>query len=318
VTGALVERIEIAEGRATGVAYRKDGQSMTVRARHEVVISAGAIGSPRLLQLSGLGPAALLAGLGISVVRDLQGVGENLQDHLGVRSTYRTWWRLTVNDDVRMPHRRLSAALEYMLLRTGPRTANPAFAGAFVQLAPQSDEPDTQLLFLPWSNDRIDRFHRFSGFTILANQLRPESRGHVRITSPDPAARPAIVANYLSTDLDRKSTVSAVKFVRLLARTSALSQIITEELQPGVEAWGDEDFLNHARQEGQSSYNPVGTCRMGSDAGAVVDAHLRVHGIAGLRVADASIMPTLISGNTNAACMMIGERAADLILADAG
>ncbi|MDP2378850.1 GMC family oxidoreductase [Reyranella sp.] len=318
VTGALVERIEIADGRATGVAYRKDGQSVTARARHEVVISAGAVGSPRLLQLSGLGPAAVLGGLGIPVVRDLQGVGENLQDHLGIRSTYRTWWRLTVNDDVRMPHRRLSAAVEYMLLRTGPLTANPAFVGAFVRLAPHSDEPDTQLHFLPWSSDRIDRgMHRFSGFTILANQLRPESRGCVRITSPDPAATPAIVANYLSTDLDRKLTVSAVKFVRLLARTAALSQIITEELQPGVEAWGDDDFLDHVRKEGQSSYNAVGTCRMGGDAGAVVDARLRVHGIAGLRVADASIMPTLISGNTNAACMMIGERAADLILADA-
>jgi len=318
VTGALVERIEVADGRATGVTYRKDGQSVTARARCEVVISAGAVGSPRLLQLSGLGPAALLGGLGIPVIRDLRGVGENLQDHLGVRSTYRTWWRLTLNDDINRIHRRLSAALEYALLRTGPLTANPAFVGAFVRLLPQSDDPDTQLLFFPWSTDRIDRGpHRFSGFTILANQLRPESRGHVRIASPDPTARPAIAANYLSADLDRKSTVLAVKFVRLLARTTALSQIITEEVQPGVEAWSDRDFLDHIRREGQSSYDPVGTCRMGSDAGAVVDARLCVHGIAGLRVADASIMPTLISGNTNAACMMIGEKAADLILADA-
>jgi len=318
VTGALVERIEVVDGRATGVVYRKDGRSVIARARHEVVISAGTVGSPRLLQLSGLGPAALLAGLGIPVVRNMQGVGENLQDHLGIRSTYRTWWRLTVNDDMRMPHRRLSAAIEYALLRTGPLTANPAFVGAFVRLSPQSPEPDTQLLFFPWSSDRVDRgLHKFSGFTILANQLRPESRGHVRITSPDPSARPAIVANYLSADLDRRSTLSAVKFVRLLARTTALSQIITQELQPGVEAWADEDFLDHVRQEGQSSYNPVGTCRMGSDAGAVVDARLCVHGIAGLRIADASVMPTLVSGNTNAACMMIGEKAADLILADA-
>jgi len=318
VTGALVERIEVADGRATGVTYRKDGQSVTARARCEVVISAGAVGSPRLLQLSGLGPAALLGGLGIPVIRDLRGVGENLQDHLGVRSTYRTWWRLTLNDDINRIHRRLSAALEYALLRTGPLTANPAFVGAFVRLLPQSDDPDTQLLFFPWSTDRIDRGpHRFSGFTILANQLRPESRGHVRIASPDPTARPAIAANYLSADLDRKSTVLAVKFVRLLARTTALSQIITEEVQPGVEAWSDKDFLDHIRREGQSSYDPVGTCRMGSDAGAVVDARLRVHGIAGLRVADGSIMPTLISGSTNAACMMIGEKAADLILADA-
>ena len=318
VTGALAERIEIADGRATGVTYRKDGRTVTARARCEVVLSAGAVGSPQLLQLSGIGPAPLLGGLGIPVVRDLAGVGENLQDHWGVRSTYKTWWRLTVNDDINMLHRRLSAVLEYALLRTGPLTASPAFAGAFVRLMPQSDEPDTQLHFFPWSTDRIDRGpHKFSGFTILANQSRPESRGHVRISSPDPAAPPAIVANYLSSDLDRRATVAAIKFVRLLARTTALSRIITEELVPGVEAWSDQDFLDHARKEGQSAYHPVGTCRMGSDAAAVVDARLRVQGIAGLRVADASIMPTLVSGNTNAACMMIGEKAADLILADA-
>ena len=318
VTGALVERVDIAGGRATGVTYRRDGQSVSVRARCEVVLSAGAIGSPQLLQLSGIGPAALLGGLGIGVVRDLAGVGENLQDHFAVRSSYRTWWRLTVNDDINFLHRRLSAAMEYGLLRTGPLTASPAFAGAFIRLLPQSDGADTQLHFFPWSTDRIDRGpHPFSGFTILANQSRPESRGHVRITSPDAATPPAIVANYLSTDADRNAAMSAVKFVRLLARTSVLSRIVTEELLPGVETWNDRDFLEFARKDGQSAYHPVGTCRMGRDAGAVVDPQLRVHGIAGLRVADASIMPTLVSSNTNAACMMIGEKAADLILADA-
>jgi len=223
-----------------------------------------------------------------------------------------------VNDDINMFHRRISAVVDYALLRTGPLTASPAFAGAFVRLMPQSDLPDTQLHFFPWSTDRIDRGpHPFSGFTILANQSQPESRGHVRVASPDAAAPPAIVANYLSTEADRAATVSAIKFVRLLARTTALSRIITEELRPGVEAWSDKDFLAYARKEGQSAYHPAGTCRMGSDPGAVVDARLRVHGVAGLRVADASIMPVLVSGNTNAACMMIGEKAADLILADA-
>ena len=318
VTGALVERVDIEDRRATGVIYRKDGRSVSVRARCEVILSAGAIGSPQLLQLSGIGPAALLGGLGIGVVRDLAGVGENLQDHFAVRSTYRTWWRLTVNDDVNFMHRRLSAAIEYALLRTGPLTASPAFAGAFIRLGSQSEAPDTQLHFFPWSTDRLDRGpHPFSGFTILANHSRPESRGHVRISSSDPAAPPKIVANYLSADADREAAVSAIRFVRLLARTSALSRIVTEELLPGVEAWNDQDFLEHARKDGQSAYHPVGTCRMGRDTGAVVDPQLRVHGIAGLRVADASIMPTLVSANTNAACMMIGEKAADLILADA-
>lgn len=317
-TGALVERIDLADGRATGVTYRKDGQSVSVRARCDVVVCAGAVGSPQLLQLSGIGPAALLGGLGIPVARDLPGVGENLQDHWGVRSTYKTWWRVTVNDDINLLHRRLSAIVEYALLRTGPLTANPAFVGAFVRALPQSNRPDAQFHFFPWSTDRIDRgLHRVSGFTILANQSRPESRGHIRITSADPAARPAIVANYLSTDHDRAVTVAAIKFARLLARTTTLSRIVTEELLPGVEAGNDRDFLAHARKEGQSACHPVGTCRMGSDPAAVVDARLRVHGIAGLRVADASIMPTLVSGNTNAACMMIGEKAADLILADA-
>ncbi len=317
-TGALVERIDVADGRATGVTYRKDGQSVSVRARCEVIVCAGTVGSPQLLQLSGIGPAALLGSHGIPVVRDLPGVGENLQDHWGVRSTYRTWWRLTVNDDINLLHRRLSAIVEYALLRTGPLTANPAFAGAFVRLLPQSNGPDSQFHFFPWSTDRIDRgLHRFSGFTILANQSRPESRGHIRITSADPAAPPSIVANYLSTDHDRAVTVAALKFTRLLARTTALSRIVTEEILPGVEAGNDRDFLAHARKEGQSAYHPVGTCRMGSDPAAVVDARLRVHGVAGLRVADASIMPTLVSGNTNAACMMIGEKAADMIMADA-
>ncbi len=318
VTEAMVERIDVADGRATGVTYRKGGQIVSVRARREVVLSAGAIGSPHLLQLSGIGPAARLSGFGIPVVRDLPGVGENLQDHWGVQSIYRTWWRLTINDDINMWHRRLSAVAEYALLRTGPLTASPAFAGAFVRLLPESDEPDTQFHFFPWSTDRVDRGpHRFSGFTILAYQLRPESRGHIRLSSPDPAAPPAIVANYLSAERDRQAAVAALKFTRLLARTTALGRTITEEIQPGTEVWNDQEFLARAREQGLSAYHPVGTCRMGSDAGAVVDERLRLHGIAGLRVADASIMPALVSGNTNAACMMIGEKAADLILADA-
>ena len=318
VTNALAERVLVEEGRATGVAYRVGGTTRTAKARREVILCAGTIGSPQLLQLSGLGPGALLQDLGIPVVRDMPGVGENLQDHYGVRSTYRTWWRLTVNDDINFLHRRLSAALEYALLRTGPLTASPAFAGALVRLMPQSQEPDTQIHFFPWSTDRMDKGpHRFSGFSMLANQSRPESRGHVRAVSPDPAAPPSIVANYLSTETDRQASIAAARFVRLLARTTALGRLITEEILPGVEVWNDEDFLEYSRKEGQSAYHPVGTCRMGRDPGAVVDPQLKVHGVSGLRVVDASIMPTLISTNTNAACMMIGEKAADMILSDA-
>ncbi len=318
VTNALAERVIIEDGRAVGVAYRVGASTRAAKARREVILCAGAIGSPQLLQLSGLGPGALLQELGIPVVRDMPGVGENLQDHYALRSTYRTWWRLTVNDDINFLHRRVSAVAEYALLRTGPLAASPAFAGAMVRLMPQSQEPDTQIHFFPWSTDRIDRGpHRFSGFSMLANPSRPESRGHVRVVSRDPAAAPAIVANYLSTETDRKASVAAARFVRLLARTTALGRLVTEEITPGVEVWSDDDFLEYSRREGQSAYHPVGTCRMGRDAGAVVDPQLRVHGVPALRVVDASIMPTLISANTNAACMMIGEKAADMILSDA-
>ncbi|MBN9540813.1 MAG: hypothetical protein BGN99_19480 [Alphaproteobacteria bacterium 65-37] len=318
VTGAMAERIVVENGRATGVAYRRGGETRTARARREVVLCSGAIGSPQLLQLSGIGPGALLNLHGIPVVRELRGVGENLQDHWGVPSTYRTWWRLTINDDINTLHRRVSAALEYVLLKTGPLTASPAFAGAFTRLMPQSAEADTQFHFFPWSTDRIDRGpHDFSGFTILANQSRPESRGHIRIVSPKAEDHPEIVANYLSTLGDQQAVVAAVRFARVLARTPALTRIITEELLPGTEVWNDADFLDYAKRQGQSAYHPVGTCRMGHDPDAVVDPRLKVHGIEGLRVADGSIMPTLVSGNTNAACMMIGEKAADLILADA-
>ncbi|WP_428680807.1 GMC family oxidoreductase [Reyranella sp.] len=318
LTRALAERVVVEGGRAVGVAYRLGGISRVVRARREVILSAGAVGSPQLLQLSGIGDGAHLSSLGIPVVCDLPGVGDNLQDHYCVRSTYRTWWQLSLNDDFHVIHRRLSAALVYALGRSGPLIATPAFAGAFVRVLPQSAEPDTQLHFLPWSFDSTERrLHRFSGFTILANQSRPESRGHVRITSSEADVPPAIVANYLSTDGDRRAVVAAARFTRLLARSPALGRIVTEEVLPGVEVWNDEDFLAFARQEGQSAFHPVGTCRMGRDPGAVVDPQLRVHGIAGLRIADASVMPTLVSGSTNAACMMIGEKASDLILADA-
>lgn len=318
VTRALVERIVIEAGRAVGVAYRVGKKTRIARARREVILSAGTIGSPQILQLSGIGAGAHLSALGIPVVRDMPGVGENLQDHFCVRSTYKTWWRLSLNDDLYAFHRRMSAALIYALARVGPLTAMPAFAGAFVRLLPQSAEPDTQIHFFPWSADRMDQGpHPFSGFTILANQSRPESRGHIRIATRDPAAPPAIVANYLSVETDRQAVIAAGKFARLLARSSALGRIITDEMLPGVEVWTDEDFLDYARREGQSAYHPVGTCRMGHDPESVVDPQLRVHGIAGLRVADASVMPTLVSGNTNAACMMIGEKVSDLILADA-
>lgn len=318
LTNAVAERVLVEEGRAVGVAYRRSGTIRIARVRREVILSAGVVGSPQLLQLSGIGAGQHLSSLGIPVVRDLPGVGENLQDHYCIRSTYRTWWRLTINDDFHMIHRRLSALLVYALWRRGPLRVMPAFAGGFARLLPDAKEPDTQLYFVPWSFDSPEKGpHPFSGFTLLANQCRPESRGRVRITSRDADAPPAIVANYLSTENDRRAVIAAARFTRLLSRCPALGRIIIEEMLPGGGVWNDREFLAFARRDGQSAYNPVGTCRMGRDPGAVVDPRLRVHGVAGLRVVDASVMPTLVSGNTNGACMMIGEKASDLILADA-
>ncbi len=318
VTRALVERVVIEDGRAVGVAYSVRGKARIARARREVILCAGTIGSPQILQLSGIGAGAHLSGLGIPVVRDMPGVGENLQDHFCVRTACKTWRWMSVNDNLNAPHRRLASAFLYAVARVGPLTAMPAFAGAFVRLLQRSGEPDTQIHFFPWSADRMDKGpHPFSGFTILANQSRPESRGHIRIVSRDAAAPPSIVANYLSTETDRQAAIAAGKFVRLLCRTFSLGRIVTDELAPGVEVITDEEFLAYARREGQSAYHPVGTCRMGRDPESVVDPQLRVHGITGLRVADASVMPTLVSGNTNAACMMIGEKVSDLILSDA-
>jgi choline dehydrogenase len=317
VTGALVEKIAIEGGRAVGVTYRIDGRSETARAGREVVLCAGAVGSPHILQLSGIGPGGLLREHGIEVVRDLPGVGENLQDHYAIRTVFETWWKMTLNDDWWTWRRRLGAFLHYAASRGGPGVASPGFVGAFVHLLDKGGDPDTQIHFFPWSAERLDRGpDRFSGFTVLTNQSRPQSRGYVRLNSADPADKPSIVANYLQAEIDRRAAVAALRFVRLLSRSEALHKIIVLERQPGTDLVSDEELLAYARDTGQSAYHPVGTCRMGRDPGAVVDARLRVRGVPGLRIADASIMPALVSGNTNAACMMIGEKAADLILAD--
>jgi choline dehydrogenase len=318
VTGALVEKIAVEGGRAVGVTYRVDGRSETVRAGREVVLCAGAVGSPHILQLSGIGPGELLRQHGIEVVRELPGVGENLQDHYAIRTVFETSSQMTLNDEWWSWRRRIGAILHYATLRGGPALASPGFAGAFVHLLNRDGDPDTQIHFFPWSAERIDRGpDRFSGFTVLTNQSRPESRGYVRLASAQPADKPSIVANYLQADIDRRAALAALRFVRQLSRSEALHTIIVSERQPGTDLVADGELLAYAREHGQSAYHPVGTCRMGRDPGAVVDPRLRVHGLPGLRIADASIMPALVSGNTNAACMMIGEKAANLILADA-
>jgi choline dehydrogenase len=317
-TGALVERIELEGRRAVGVRWWRGGESHVARAAKEVILCAGAINTPQLLQLSGIGPGALLQEHGIAVTLDLPGVGENLQDHWGVRSAYRCSQPITVNDALGSAFGKARAGLQYVLMRRGPLTISAGHVGAFARVMPQSADPDVQLHLFPWSTDRIDRGpDPFPGFTVLMNQSRPESRGHVWITSPDPAARPSILANYLASDMDRQTTIAGLRLVRRIARTAALKPFVAEERLPDPSIDGDEAMLDYARRLGNSAYHPVGTCRMGHDAMAVVDPRLRVRGMQGLRIADASVMPALVSGNTNAASMMIGEKAADLIQAGA-
>ncbi|MCK5275481.1 MAG: GMC family oxidoreductase N-terminal domain-containing protein, partial [Alphaproteobacteria bacterium] len=292
--------------------------SSEARSRGEVILSAGSIGSPQILMLSGVGPAQHLKDTGVEPVHDLAGVGENLQDHLQIRSVYKTREPITLNDEVNNPIRKMLMGIEFMLFRTGPLTIAASQVCVFTKTDPGLATPDIQFHIQPLSADKPgDGPHKFSAFTASVCQLRPESRGRILLKSPDPSAHPAIHANYLSTQTDQDIAVKAIKVTRKIAATEALGSLISEEYEPGPGVKTDEELLEYARNRSQTIYHPVGTCKMGADPMAVVDERLRLHGIEGLRVVDASIMPTLVSGNTNAPAIMIGEKAADMILEDA-
>ena len=315
-TGAHVHALRFEGRRAAGVRYACGHLMREALTRAEVILCAGAVGSPQILQLSGVGPPDLLQALGIEVVHALPGVGENLQDHLQIRAVYacRT---PTLNDEVNHPLRKLRIGIEYLLRRTGPMSMGASQVYVFTRTRPELETPDIQFHFQPLSADRPGHgLHRYSAFTASVTQLRPESRGTIRIRSPDPRAYPAIRPNYLSTPLDRDSAVAGLRVARAIAGTRAMQPYVAGELLPGPEVQTDEDLLAAARRIAQTIYHPAGTCRMGSDSAAVVDARLRVHGLEGLRVVDASIMPTITSGNTNAPAIMIGEKASDLIRED--
>ena len=317
VTQAQVCRI-LFEGRtAIGVEYRRGGERHVVRARAEVLLAAGAIGSPQILQHSGIGPAPLLQRAGVPVRLDLPGVGRNLQDHLQVRLVFRTRER-TLNDEVNHPLRKAWIGMQYALWRTGPLTLAASQVAIFTRSRPDVDRPDIQFHMQPLSADKPGQgAHRFSAFTSSVCQLRPFSRGCVEIRSADPLAYPAIHARYLSDERDHPVVVDAIRVARRIAAAPSLAKHIVSEFTPGAQYQSDAELLDAARQFSQSIYHPAGTCKMGSDASAVVDERLRVHGVAHLRVVDASIMPELVSGNTNAPVIMIAEKAADMILEDA-
>ena len=314
-THALTRRV-LCEGlRAIGVEYQQHGLTQRARARREVLLCGGAINSPQLLQLSGIGPGALLQEMGVEVGHHLPGVGENLQDHLGARLVYRCRRANTLNEVFHSPFRQAWAGMQWMLTRRGALMMGAAPMGLFVRTRPELASPDVQYQFLAGSSSYSGGpMHEFPGCTMIAIPCRPESRGWLRITSPDPARPPAMQPNYLATQNDRDTMVAGLRVARKVLNTRAMQRLLTEEFMPGPATESDADWLDYVKQTAGTTFHPTSTCMMGSHPTAVVDAELRVHGMGGLRVVDASVMPTVVSGNTNAAVIMIAEKAADMIL----
>ncbi|GHG35886.1 GMC family oxidoreductase [Paracoccus aerius] len=317
VTRAQVMRVVIRDGVARGVEIaRPDGSRQVIEARHEVILCAGAIGSPQILMLSGVGDPDQLAGHGIQTAAALPEVGQNLQDHLQARLVFKCR-EATLNDEVRSTFNKMKIAAEYALFRTGPMTMAASLVFGFLKTRPELATPDIQFHIQPWSADSPgEGVHPFSAFTQSVCQLRPESRGTIALRSTNPADAPAIRPNYLATQGDRDTIVAGIKIARMLARTEPLKSAILEEFKPTPDVESDDEILAWARQNSTTIYHPTGTCRMGVDAGAVVDPRLRVNGVRGLRVADCSIMPEIVSGNTNAPAMMIGAKLAAMVLED--
>ena len=323
LTDVHARRVVIERGdggpRATGVEVRRgDGSTALVAARREVVLAAGAIGSPQLLQLSGIGPGALLQTHGIPVLHALPGVGENLHDHLQIRLMYKVRNTRTLNERANSLVGKALMGLEYLLFRTGPLTMPPSQLGAFAKSDPAQPSANIEWHVQPLSLDKFgEPLHPFPAITPSVCNLRPTSRGHVRIASPDPYAHPAISVNYLATPEDQRVAIDGMRFTRRIMAAHALARFAPEEWKPGPAVASDAELLRAAGDLGTTIFHPVGTCRMGPDAMAVVDDRLRVHGVAGLRVVDASVMPRITSGNTNAPTVMIAEKGAELIRADA-
>jgi choline dehydrogenase len=318
VTDAQVDHLCLDGKRVTGVAFRQGDEPKTANARREVIVSAGAIGSPQILQLSGIGPGAVLERHGVPVHHDLAGVGENLQDHCQPRQLFRVRNTPSLNEIANSYMQRMRVGLEYILFRTGPMAIGPATLTAFTRSDPTQDTPNIQYHVIPGAYPKLgEPPPTFPGFTAAACNLRPTSRGYVRIKSGDPQAHPAIRYNYLSTPDDQRVAIDSIRLTRRIVRAPAMAKFAPEEFLPGGNAESDADLLAAARETAGTVYHPVGTCKMGQDLLAVVDERLRVRGVGGLRVIDASIMPNLVSGNTNAPTIMIAEKGADMIKADA-
>lgn len=318
ITGALVKKLRIDAGRVQGVEFYRDQAEHSVEARRETILSAGAIGSPQILQLSGIGPGGLLQQHGIRVVRDLPGVGANLQDHLQLRMVFKIKHALTLNTLLGSWWNKGKMACQYACFRTGAMTMPPSQMGAFTRSDPLQASPNLEYHVQPISLDRFgEPPHKFNAFTASVCNLRPTSRGHVRITSADPRTYPAVAPNYLATDEDRAVAARALRLTRrIVLGTDAMKKYEPEEYTPGAQFQSDDQLVEAAGNIGTTIFHPVGTCKMGraNDDSAVVGPALRVRGIDKLRVIDASIMPTITSGNTNSPTLMIAERASELLL----
>jgi choline dehydrogenase len=318
VTHALASRIVFSGRRAVGVEYIQGGAKHVAQASGEVILAGGAFNSPQLLQLSGVGPAELLKSHGIEMAADMPGVGNDLQDHLQIRMQYRCTEPITMNDVIRSWRHRVGAGLRYALYRKGLLAIGAGYAGGFFRTREDLATPDVQVHFIIFSADTAGAaLHPFPGFIASVCQLRPESRGFVRIRSTDPRLPPAIQPRYLTQQLDCDTVVAGLKLLRKIMRQPAMQRYIAEERAPDPNCISDADLLAFARASGTTVFHPTSTCRMGSDPAAVVDERLRVRGLERLRVIDGSIIPAVVSGNTNAAIVMIGEKGADMILADA-
>lgn len=320
VTGALCRSVQLSDGRATGLSLSVGGAAASATARAEVILAAGAVASPVILNRSGVGPGAVLSDLGIETTVDLPGVGENLQDHLQVRLAFKVEGVRTLNEISHNPLRKAMMGAQYALFRSGPLSMAPSQLGCFTRSDPSRDTPNLQYHIQPLSTEKLgEALHRFPGFTASVCNLRPESRGFVHARSSDPTAAPVIKPNYLSDPADRRVAADAIKLTRRIAQAPALQRYRATEFKPGAEIASDEDLARAAGDIATTIFHPVGTAMMGpdSDPMAVVDPSLKVRGVGGLRIVDASIMPTITSGNTNSPVVMIAEKAADMILRDA-
>ena len=318
LTHAQVQRLVVEGGEVTGVSFRHGGELKEARATRETVLSAGAIGSPHILELSGIGRGDVLSAAGIAPVKEVAGVGENLQDHLQLRLVYKVHGVPTLNEKASSLFGKASIGAEYLLSRKGPMSMAPSQVGIFTRSGPEKETADLEYHVQPVSLDKFgDKVHPFPAMTASVCNLRPDSRGSVHLTSADPMQQPAIAPNYLSTESDREVAVRSIRLTREIAAQPAFARFRPEEYRPGAALQSREDLVRAAGEIGTTIFHPVGTCRMGADEASVVDPRLRFRALGRLRIADASIMPTITSGNTNSPTVMIAEKAAEMILADA-